>query len=75
MVGDMEYWKVLDYSRAKARVYYVGVNNSVAEIVTFVKEKGNWNQTNVETVWSVYGNADNTIWPYWWHFFYSHPRL
>lgn len=75
MLGDMEYWKVLDYSQTHARVYYVGLNHSVADILTFVKENGKWKQDGWDTVWATSGSADNTIWPYWWHFFYAHPRL
>ena len=75
MLGDMEYWKVLDWSESHARVYYVSINYSSASIVTFVKKNDLWKYDSWDVVWSTSGNADNTIFPYWWHFFYSHPRL
>ena len=75
MLGDMAYWKVLDYSENHARVYYVSINHSNADVLTFVKENGLWKSDKWETVWSTTGSADNVIFPYWWHFFHSHPRL
>ena len=75
MLGDMEYWKVIDYSENQARVYYISNNYSRGDILTFIKESGTWKCESWNTVWSTTGNADNTIWPYWWHFFYSHPQL
>lgn len=75
MLGDMAYWKVLDYSQNNARVYYVSSGLTDGDILCFTKENGKWESNKWITVWSTSGNADNTIWPYWWHFFYSHPRL
>lgn len=75
ILGDIEYWKVIDYSENQARVYYVSINYSGGDILTFVKENGVWKYSNWDTVWSTSGNADKVIWPYWWHFFYSHPQL
>ena len=75
MLGEQEHWKVLDYSKTSARVYYVGLNHSGADILTFVKENGKWRHDGWDTVWSTSGSADNVIWPYWWDFFYARPRL
>jgi hypothetical protein len=76
MLGDMDYWKVLDYSATSARVYYVSVGNSSANILSFTEENGQWKYDRWEnTVWSTSGSADGIIWPYWWHFFYAHQRL
>lgn len=75
MLGDMEYLKVLDYSENQARVYYVSSNYSGGDILTFIKENGGWKYESWNTIWSRAGNADDVIWPYWWHFFYSHPQL
>jgi hypothetical protein len=75
MLGDMEYLKVLDYSKDRAHVYYVSLNYSSANILTFEKANEKWRQSDWKTVWSTSGSADNVVWPYWLHFFYAHPRL
>lgn len=71
MLGDMEYWKVLDISQDYARVYFVSKNHSNANILTFIKEDGKWKYKNWETIWSQSGSASEVIWPYWWHFIYG----
>lgn len=42
MLGEQEYLKVLEYSDSSARVYYVGKDNSMANIICFVKREGQW---------------------------------
>ena len=75
MLGDIEYAKVLNYSQNYSRVYYVSKGLVSANILTFTKENGEWKQDSWDTIWSISGSADDTTWPYWWHFFYSHPQL
>ncbi|MCK9479630.1 MAG: hypothetical protein M0R40_09085 [Firmicutes bacterium] len=75
MVLDIEYAKILKYSKTHARIYYVSKDYVGADILTFVKENDVWRQGGWDTVWSASGSADNTVWPYWWHFFYSHSKL
>lgn len=75
MLGDMEYWKVMNYSKERAQVYFVSINHKGADMLTFIKENEEWKLDSWNTIWSTTGSADNTIFPYWWHFFYSHPRL
>ena len=71
MLGDMEYWKVLDISQDYARVYFVSENHSNANVLTFIKEDGKWRYKKWETIWSQSGSASEVIWPYWWHFIYG----
>ena len=81
ILGEQDYWKILDYSGKSARVYYVSLNKetagnytvSMGNILKFIQIDGEWVYEKwEETVWSTAGNADNVVWPYWWHFFYSH---
>jgi hypothetical protein len=72
MLGEQEYWRVLDYSETYARVYYVGIKHSGANILSFVKKNDQWKYDKWEsTVWSKGGSASDVIWPYWWHFIYG----
>ncbi|MDD6736095.1 MAG: hypothetical protein PUE13_07280 [Clostridiales bacterium] len=72
MLGEQEYLKVLEYSDSSARVYYVGKDNSMANIICFVKREGQWEYDKWERcVWSKTGSASEVAWPYWWHFIYG----
>lgn len=77
MLGDMEYWKVIDYSENCARVYYISAHYTGGNVVTFKRKnkKTKWIYDRWDTIWSTEGNADKTLWPYLWHFAYSHPQL
>lgn len=71
MMGEQKYLKVLEYSDCHARVYYVGKDNSMANILSFVRSGEQWEYDKWERcVWSTSGNADSIVWPYWWHFIY-----
>lgn len=63
MLEDQKYYKVLDYSDATARVYYVSVNRA-GNVLSFTKKNGSWELDKWETVWSKSGSADGFIWPY-----------
>ena len=71
MMGDEEYFKVLDYSDDMAYIYYVSDEMSSASIVCFRYINNKWECTSYSTVWSTTGSASETIWPYWWHFIYG----
>lgn len=72
MLGDIDYFKVLEYSDETARVYYVSKNKSGGDILIFEKRNGNWTFSGQwETIWSDTGSASNVVWPYWWHFIYG----
>lgn len=71
MLGEMEYFKVLDYSEETARVYYVSKDMYAASVLVFSKVGDQWKKSRWETIWSTSGSASETIWPYWWHFIYG----
>jgi hypothetical protein len=75
MLGEQAYLKVLEYSRSSARVYYVNESHTDANVLKFTKEHGEWICSSWDTAWAISGTADKIVWPYWWHFFYSHPIL
>lgn len=76
MLGDMEYWKVMDCSANHAKVYYISAHYTGGNVVTFTRKDSDaaWVYDGWDTIWSTEGNADKTLWPYLWHFAYSHPR-
>lgn len=71
MLGDIEYFKVINYDDRTAQIYYVSKNMSDANILSFEKVDGNWVEISWKTVWSSSGSASDVIWPYWWHFIYG----
>lgn len=71
MLGEMEYFKVLECDGTTARVYYVSSEKRAADVLSFAKINGNWEETSWQTIWSASGSASETIWPYWWHFIYG----
>lgn len=71
MLGEMEYFKVLDCDDNTAKIYCVLKNMSAGNLLYFEKVDGNWTETRWETVWSASGSASDVIWPYWWHFIYG----
>ena len=72
LLGDVQNCKVIDYSENEAKVYYVSEGKTMGNLLTFTKKNDTWKNKNWNTVWSKDGNADDIIWPYWWHFIYSH---
>ncbi len=74
MLGDMEYFKVLDYNDCDiARVYYVSKGNSAANVLTFYYDDttDSWEEISWNTIWSGSGSASGVCYPYWWHFIYG----
>ena len=71
ILGEIEYFKVLNCDNKKAEIYYVSKGMTGGDVLTFEKENDIWTQTNWETVWSTTGSASSVIYPYWWHFIYS----
>lgn len=72
MIDPIKYLKVLNYSDTQARIYCVSEGYSMGNILGFTKKDEKWKYKKWNTVWSTSGTADNIVWPYWWHFFYSH---
>ena len=74
MLGDMEYFKVLDYNDCDiARVYYVSKDNLAANVLTFCYDSAtaSWKEISWNTIWSDSGSASDVVYPYWWHFIYG----
>lgn len=71
MLGEMEYFKVLECDGVEAKVYYVSTGMEMANVLSFQKNHGKWEEVGWETIWSKSGSASEIIWPYWWHFIYG----
>ena len=71
MLGDMEYFKVLQCDGKTAKVYYVSKGMADANVLFFESKGGKWIETEWETVWSDSGSASGVVYPYWWHFVYG----
>ena len=77
MLGDMEYFKVLNYSPYRtygfAQVYYVSKGNAAGNVLTFRynNDAHFWEEISCSTIWSDAGSASAVIYPYWWHFIYG----
>ena len=70
MLGEMESFKVLKYEPQKeAKVYYISENKAMGNVLTF-EYNGSWQMSSWDTGWSKSGNADNLVYPYWWHWVY-----
>ena len=63
MLSNSRYYKVLSYSKSRAKVFYV---SNTGDVITFEKNsQGVWQIKDWYTVWSHYGSADNFYWPYY----------
>lgn len=63
MLDGATYFKVLSYSEAQAKVFYV---SDSGDVITFAKnQEGQWTIQNWYTVWSNTGSADSFYWPYY----------
>ena len=67
--------KIINYTPKEATIYFVYRDKTMGNTVSFNRVGKKWKYDYWDTVWSTSGSADKTIWPYWWHFFYSHRRL
>lgn len=70
MLDPVGYFKVLSCDDKTAQVYYVSVGRTMGNVLTFEKRDGTWVEIEWDTIWSASGNADEIVYPYWWHFFY-----
>jgi len=71
MLGEMEYFKVLNCDGDTADVYYVSKGMTDANVLTFENNDGTWEEISWRTVWSTSGSASEVVYPYWWHFIYG----
>jgi len=70
-VGTYESFKVVDYSDNEAHLYYITnyKPNPIGFVIRLEYYDNIWNYRSDYAVWSTMGSADETIWPYWWHWF------
>ena len=71
MLGEIEYFKVLNFNGNTAEVYYVSQGMTDANLLTFENKNGTWTEISWKTIWSSSGSASKIIYPYWWHFIYG----
>lgn len=69
LIPKTQSFKVMSYSNEQAELYCIGENYSAGNVLHFKKADGKWVYDRwKECVWSaIGGNADNDIWPYFWH--------
>lgn len=68
LLFEVEWFKILSYNDKIAEIYYIEENFLSGNILTFKKVSGEWKYDSWDTLWSARGgNADNTVWPYFWH--------
>ena len=73
-----EFVKIIKYTPNEAVVYFVYRDKTMGNVIFFKRNGNSWKYNYWDTIWSVSGNADKTVWPYWWHclyFFYPQHRL
>lgn len=72
LIGEVEYLKVITYTKDKAEVYYVAEEYSSGNVLIFRKNRnGQWDFDGWKTIWSSSGSASETLWPYFWHIIYG----
>ncbi len=67
MLDTVGWFKILSYNDEIAEIYCIDKYFSIGNILTFKKVLGEWKYDSWDTLWSARGNADNTVWPYFWH--------
>ena len=65
-----DYFRVFNVDGDTAEVYYVN-KNVFGDFVRLKRVDDQWLVKDCYAVWSKRGNADEVIWPYWWHFIYA----
>ena len=61
--------KILEYSDNSARVYYYTPDRN-GDVLSFTKTGGVWVYDSWDSYWSVAGNTERLVRPYWWHCIY-----
>ena len=69
LIPKTQSFKVMSYGEESAELYCIGENYSVGNVLVFKKTDGKWTYDSwKECVWTALGgNADNDVWPYFWH--------
>jgi len=64
-IDDVEYFRVIDYSKDSAKVFYVTKKHATGDLIEFKKSNDGWEKESWKTVWSKTGSADSFMWPYY----------
>ncbi len=70
---EVNYFKVLEYSPYDfSQVYLVANDSKPGEVLRLKYDFDNdsWYVLDYVSGWSKSGNADDIVYPYWWHFIY-----
>lgn len=66
ILNEIEYMKIMNYSKQSAEVYYVAKDKKAGLLYKFIKEDDDaWRLTQWDAIWSKSGSADNFIWSYY----------
>ncbi len=66
LITEIEYFKVMNYSKQSAKVYYVTSGKKAGFLYNYIKSnEEEWQLESWDVVWSSSGSADNFIWPYY----------
>ena len=68
LIPKTQSFKVMSYGKEKAKLYCIGENYSMGNILVYKKTGNKWEYDSWDTLWTAMGgNADNDVWPYFWH--------
>lgn len=69
LIPKTQSFKVMSYGKESAKLYCIGENYSIGNVLFFKKTDGKWTYDKWgECIWTALGgNADNYVWPYFWH--------
>lgn len=66
ILNEIEYFKIMNYSKESADVYYITKGKKAGLLYKFNRDdEGVWQLENWDAVWSSSGSADSFIWPYY----------
>ena len=74
-IGKLENLRVLRYSDDEAEVYYTELGMASGNVVTFVRQGGEWEVFDCLVLWDLWDNRTqepNVVYPYWWDYFYAY---
>ena len=69
LIPKTQSFKVISYGKERAKLYCIGENYSMGNVLIFKKTDDRWTYDRwEECVWTAMGGtADNDVWPYFWH--------
>ena len=65
MIDNMEYFKVMAYSKNNAEILCIGEGHTVSVLVKYKKNQNIWYAEDWSCIYSKSGTADDFIWPYY----------